>query len=315
MKYLQCNDVHSCDRPPRYRTDSFTDDIFNKLRGVNSLAKEHGCDFILYTGDLFHQPAARRVSHYLVNCWMLILDEAPCPVYLLPGNHDLAAGRMESVPKQPLGTLGLHPNATLMSDGEIYYPSTDLTLCGVGWNYGINGPYIREMVGMEITVDVLALHAPIMAKPNPHFHTIQPSELTGLGRVVSYGHIHAPAPVYKEGETVFSNPGALGRCTLGQDEDTTREPSVAIITLENPKSQPWVQYVPVPHRPAEEIYRVDLHAAREEASGAIEDFVRNLGSATVSAVTVESLAEEAKRMAGDDPKVVAKLEEILYSVA
>ena len=43
--------------------------------------------------------------------------------------------------------------------------------------------------------------------------------------------------------------------------------------------------------------------------------MRNLGSATVSAVTVESLAEEAKRMAGEDAKVAAALEEILYSVA
>lgn len=318
MKYCQVNDVHACDRPPRYRTETFAEDIFQKLREVNKIAAEQKCDFLLYTGDLFHNPAASRVSHYLVNAWMMVLDEAPCPVYIVPGNHDLAAGRLDSLPKQPLGTLGLHPNVVLMTDGEIYNPverDPSRTLCSVGWNYGINASYIREIVGQSnpMMIDVLALHAPIMAKPNPHFFTIQPVELTGLSRVVSYGHIHAPAPVYSEGGTTFSNPGALGRCTLGNDEDFTREPAVAIITMESADSKPWIDYTPVPHRPAEEVYRTDLHDAREEGSEAIEEFVKNLGSATVTGVTVEGLAEEAKKLAGD-PDVAAAIEEILYAV-
>lgn len=315
MRYMQVNDPHACDRPPRYRTDSYPEDIFNKLSEANKIARKQKCDFILYTGDLFHNPAASRVSHYLVNAWMMILDEAPCPVYIVPGNHDLAAGRLDSLPKQPLGTLGLHPNATLMKDGEIYEPVGGRTLCAVGWNYAINAGYIQSIVGLSnpVTIDVLALHAPIMAKPNPHFLTIQPGELKGLARVISYGHIHAPAPVYREGNTTFSNPGALGRCTLGNDEDFTREPAVAIVTMENEDSKPWIDYTPVPHRPAEEVYRTELHSAREDESEAIAQFVQSLGSATVTAVTVEALAEEAKKMAGD-PAVAAAIEEILYAV-
>ncbi|MBN1911355.1 MAG: DNA repair exonuclease [Pirellulales bacterium] len=52
---------------------------------VVEAAREHGVDALLVAGDTFEDNAVERV---LVQQVADILAEAPCPVFLIPGNHD-----------------------------------------------------------------------------------------------------------------------------------------------------------------------------------------------------------------------------------
>jgi len=54
-------------------------------RRVVQAAKENGVDFILVAGDLFEDNAVERT---LVQQVADILASAPCPVFVIPGNHD-----------------------------------------------------------------------------------------------------------------------------------------------------------------------------------------------------------------------------------
>jgi DNA repair exonuclease SbcCD nuclease subunit len=63
----------------------FDDARLEAVRSVGRLAAEHGCDFVVVSGDVFdaNQLAPRTVLRALE-----ALREVPVPVYLLPGNHD-----------------------------------------------------------------------------------------------------------------------------------------------------------------------------------------------------------------------------------
>src|SRR3989344_1301588 len=110
MKAIIVNDVHSCDRSPHNRSSSYSDDIFDKLKYIVSLTEDPVYTFLAFTGDLFHFPQPSKVSHFLVSRWFDILDSVKCPVYIVPGNHDLSSGRLDSLPKQPIGLLSKHPS-------------------------------------------------------------------------------------------------------------------------------------------------------------------------------------------------------------
>ena len=262
---------------------------------------------MLLTGDIFHHPQARRVSHELVNDLLTVLADADMPIFIVPGNHDIGAGRLESIPKQPLGSLGHLPNVTVMEDGKLYEQGS-ITLASVGWNYRMDADYIRAMIPAE-RPHVLALHAPVTPAPNPFFKTIQPAELAGLAEVVCYGHIHTQHPILQVGDTLFSNPGALARRALGGhlDDEAASKPHIAEVDFSYAGSN--VYYVEIPHRPMEEVYRLDLHEVAVSDNEALTTFVESLGEVKLTALTAENLVQEAQALTDD-----VRVKEMLSSV-
>ena len=316
MKIIQVNDVHTSDRPPRYRIDSYKDDIFSKLNKVAVLANMNHVDGVLFTGDLFHSPHASRVSHKLVNDWMHFFDYIDSRIFIVPGNHDMSAGRVESLDKQPIGTLFTHPKVTALIDGSpVEVGNSNQYIAGLAWNYGVDANYIKNKFDLFSSkpIDIVALHAPIATEKNPYFDTIQPEELEGLGRVVCYGHIHTPAPVLVRKGMYFSNPGALSRRSLGGhlDSEASYEPSVAIITVSDGGSVDIV-YKVIPHRPAADVFRQELHDSKIDDSDAIREFISQLASADLNVVTPESLSQKAQSMT-ENPNVKAIIEDIVLN--
>jgi len=55
------------------------------VRRLAALAAEERCEFIVVCGDVFE---SNQVDRQTVGRTLEALAEAPCPVYLLPGNHD-----------------------------------------------------------------------------------------------------------------------------------------------------------------------------------------------------------------------------------
>ncbi|HRV99281.1 MAG TPA: DNA repair exonuclease [Aminobacteriaceae bacterium] len=58
---------------------------FSAARRVIDAASAHGAEFILVAGDLFEDNAVDRTQVRMVAD---ILGKAPCPVFIIPGNHD-----------------------------------------------------------------------------------------------------------------------------------------------------------------------------------------------------------------------------------
>lgn len=313
MKFLQINDVHASDKPPVNRTDAYTDDIFTKLVEAVTLAYRNQCEFIAVTGDLFHIPKPSRTSHALVRRWLGIIDTwtERGPWLIVAGNHDLAAGRLDSIESQPIGVLAQHAGVALLSYGASeVYSIAGVRVIGIGWDYKMDAEFMKHRMEFE-GLDIVLAHAPIAQKSNPFYPTVRPEDIAGMARVICYGHMHAPEPPYEVGGTMFSNPGALARGALST-EDLGRQPQVAIVEV-TPKSVS-VEYVQLDSaRLSSEVFRVEAAQVRKASNEAVTQFVENLGETAVEAVTAESLAEEVERVAKDQ-KVADLARDILLSV-
>ena len=300
MKFLQINDVHSSDKGPRYRTDTYSDDIFKKLDTAFSMASDSRLDFVLFTGDVFHHPQASKVSHYLVNRWQdLFRRYENIPVLIVPGNHDLAAGRIASLDRQPISSLCVSSHVSLLLE-EMSFDIDGLRIMGLPWRYDVSATTIVNAIA-EKQIDLLALHAPITPSPNPFFSTIQPSQISNLARVISYGHIHTPMKPTKINAAWFVNPGALARRVLGSspidEDDRDRVPSIAIVGISS--KEVVVHYESVNARPASEVYRTEVHDETVRRRFEIESFIKSLGEASIRRFTIEDLIVEIRKTSPD----------------
>jgi DNA repair exonuclease SbcCD nuclease subunit len=305
MRLAQINDCHLSDKAPLNRTESYLDDTVQELLNAMHIAAAEKCEAILLPGDLFHIPAASRVSHSLVATWLTILDQCPIPeVFITPGNHDLSAGRLDSLPTQPLGILKYHPKVKILHSGLVAL-THDISIAGIEWNYTMDRDFFIQRIPLQL--DVLITHAPIAPKPNPFYDTIQQEDLSGIAKFVAYGHIHKQAhPVKINGQTTFSNPGALSRGTIGED-DLGRKPSVAIIDTD----RDTVDYITIPHKPVEEIFRLLASTIRETNDTIVDEFVRTLAEAEVDAVSIEDILGHVKAKLDSDPRAMAIAEDII----
>ena len=58
---------------------------FDAVNRLFDLAREHGAQFVLVAGDVFHTSTPSRDVQLQA---AELLRAAPCPIYLIPGNHD-----------------------------------------------------------------------------------------------------------------------------------------------------------------------------------------------------------------------------------
>lgn len=316
LRLLVVNDVHLSDRAPRWRTDTYADDIFTKLHWVLNYACDRA-NVVAFTGDVFHNPNPRNVSHALLQRLLKLLSEHPGAagmeaVLIVPGNHDLGAAGWAGVDRQPLGSLDVVPNVHLLAADE-FIDSRGLRIVGVGWDYHMTAETIWAAVHRP-PVDVLLMHAPLAVEPNPHYETVLCAELAGIARVVFAGHIHEPlagSGVRTVGDTMFVNYGALSRGSIAM-ADLAREPAIARLDMD--AKQFSVLPVTVPHRPFTEVFRFDQAQADRQKSETIERFVRSLGSFAHTGTGPEQILAYVRNLTQNDPQLAALAEEILYAV-
>jgi len=327
LKFVQINDPHTSDKPPRNRTRLYNDQIFAKLQEAFDLANAEDANYVVFTGDLFHNPQATRVSHALVNRWcQLLSDNYQVVSLIVPGNHDLSAGRIESMDRQPLGVLANMPNVEILTRENGMFDANGIKMFGVEWDYKIDAAMILEAAR---GCDVLITHAPIAWQSNPYYDTIHPDELDELrARVICYGHIHVPEPLrsiredtwdrvvqYSRGSgkrrhTVVSNPGALSRGSLTAN-DVERTPQVAVIEVTD--KTVTARYEELQAAPAAEVFRLESAEMEKFRDESIREFTEQLRSAEVKAVTVEELADAADKLT-KSKSVRAEARQILFDV-
>ena len=129
--YLLINDCHLTNESshPGSCTASYTDDLFDLLYQASGIAYELNCAAMIQLGDLFHIKTPGRNSHALIQRTLRWAKLAPCPLYVVPGNHDLLHDRLESLNEgQPLGVL-FDSGIVKMASGYL----DNLPVYGVPW--------------------------------------------------------------------------------------------------------------------------------------------------------------------------------------
>lgn len=329
MKVTDVGDVHQGDRPPSARTETYTEDINNKLQWIVDFSNDKKVDAIIFNGDIFHIKRADRNSHALVQGVADILGRSNAPVLIVPGNHDLAEDRLESIASQPIGTLALHPNIDLLMG-----PHPELPVFGM--------PYVdtEDVAKIEYWAEkyneagpdnypLLVTHQSIFPEAEaPIYEYVSAENFAAVFNApfVAYGHIHSrmkAGAFYEIGGTWFCNNGAISRGSL-HEETVYRE--LAITLYDDSEYQNWnlgpsrrtsppnpFTSIPLPHRPAEEVFRLEEVALLDERRAKVDGFLQSLGGAELTYLTTEGILEKARQT--DLPHAAVKeLEEIITNV-
>lgn len=103
--FLSFNDAHFCDKAPESRLDEdYGTTLLDKLGQIAKVSDRVGARALLNAGDLFHIKEPSRNSHRQNLRLMEVFQKFP-QVLSIAGNHDLTGDRLDSLEKQPLGSL------------------------------------------------------------------------------------------------------------------------------------------------------------------------------------------------------------------
>lgn len=309
-------DIHLSDKSPVSRVEGYLDDVLAKLSYVAKLSKALKVDATVWAGDIFHHKQPSRTSHGTVLKAIQAAKEFD-NLWVVTGNHDITNDRLDSLEKQPLGVL-YESGAAQELDG--WHPS--LPLFGVPWQQrwlhdGVPEQAFgewrnaKQMITRAYTQNALAVtHAPIYPysmQGDVKFELVDNAELAKAmdnRGYLYYGHIHDPHGFYVIDGVTFGNVGAISRGSI-HEYNLTRRIQVAIWTPEH-----GFTAIDVPHRPASEIFKVAVHEEKKAHKMSLDDFLSDVGSATLEISSTGSVIHHIQTM-DIEPPVKTKSIELL----
>jgi DNA repair exonuclease SbcCD nuclease subunit len=338
MKFILLGDVHLRDTHPRMCTPDYLFDLFTLLAHAARSAAQREAAAVVIAGDLFDNKIPMRNSHRLVQATIELLLTFPCPIYVVPGNHDMTHDLFESVfDTQPLGVLiragavhllsewALSPRFRGESFSGLKSPGWDFPIYGVPWlqEWNHEDEYTRDAAveqalaglgGAVFGSPVLVVtHAPFFppGKESPYesYYTskfaqkVQNICFEDVG--VFYGHIHDYHGIYDVGGVKFANAGALSRGSL-HEYNLDR----GIFLTEWDSDTGEFEIFPIPHRPASEVFNLDKAEEIKSTKINTDDFLYHIGKAHVELTTVGSVMEHVKSLKLEQ-KVTKKVQELL----
>jgi DNA repair exonuclease SbcCD nuclease subunit len=307
-KVLLIGDLHVSDTPPVNCMDSYTDDIIEILMWLADYARNNDIDAVIWSGDIFDKKSPSKNSHALVLRMLEVVKEHEGKLWIVPGNHDVQYDRMDTLlTQQPLGVL-FRAGAHLL-DG--WHES--LPIYGVPWQ--------RDWAHLDDTFlswrlrehsDCLAvMHASIFppelveAVPYENLPAADVAKAMGNSGYLYYGHIHDYHGIFDVDNVMFANMGAISRGSLTESNKTRAVKACIWETGEG------FTELDVPHKPADEVFKLEAAEVRAAQALDMEEFLRAVGSNTLDMVSVSATAEHIRALPDISDEVKALAVELL----
>ena len=194
------------------------------LSALVKLADAEEADLMLLSGDLLDGGTSfRETGDVLVSA----LQDAPCPVFIAPGNHDYYSER------SPYARLKLPDQVRVFTKNAIRFysvPGADARVYGAAFTDRTCVPLLKGFHAerKEGIYNLLCMHGEV-GVPGSVYNPISAEDLAASGMdYAALGHVHKASGLQKSGNTWYSWPG----CPEGRGFDETGEKTVSIVTLE-----------------------------------------------------------------------------------
>lgn len=302
-------DIHASDKAPSSCTESYLEDLLDLLDQTVALALVLNVAAVIWAGDVFHIKAPNRSSHRLVQRLISIVKKYPCPVFIVPGNHDIRNDRLATIHEtQPLGVL-FQAGARLLSG----WAGQELLLYGVPWQQDWGNlsaqlsPYRHPSAQYKQPALVVA-HAPLYPPGKELTFENYPSadwaKYMGGQGYCYYGHVHEPHGVWKTGGVTFCNNGALSRGSL-HEYNLTRQVGVTLWDAQTLE----FEFIELAAKPASEVFRLTEKAKVTDMKDRLAEFLDGIQQTSLAAVSTETVIEHAKQrgLAADELSLVEEL--------
>jgi predicted phosphodiesterase len=320
-KYLCVNDIHATRRPPSNCTDSYWPDLADLLAQTTVLAAARDVAGVIWAGDVFHHKAPSRTEHGIVQELIGVAQAYLCPLWVVPGNHDIQHDRLDSIEAtQPLGVLfkaGVHRLEGW--DG----PDEDslLDLYGVPWQQEWSEQRVSDALAdwrsETYGCSLVVTHAPIYPpgrEPGYEGAEFTPAswwaDAMGNQGYLLYGHIHEPHGVWRHKGVTFCNFGALSRGSL-DEYNLHRQVGVTIWDTDAPPERAF-EFVALDAKPAEEVFRLRRHDEAKAVERSFSAFLAEVDTVTLGLLSVETVIARI-REGGHPLPVVNLAEELLMA--
>lgn len=312
-KYLLLGDVHLTEKAPSSCTDDYCGDLFDLLDQVAKLVWQYKVIAVVIAGDVFHNKAPSRTSHWVVRRFIAWCRKVGVPVFIVPGNHDIRNDRQESIDGQPLGVVFESGEATRLEGWGGYDERHGYNVYGVPWqqDWATLSPALSQYrhPASATQPSLVVAHAPLYPPGKELQFEFYPSsdwaQYMGGQGYCYYGHVHEPHGVWTAGGVTFCNNGALSRGSL-HEYNLTRAVGC---TLWDDTTGDFT-FVPLDAKPASEVFRLREKQEATDMHGRLDRFLADLGHTELGVVTAEGVIEKVRDM-GLAPAEVAVVEELL----
>lgn len=285
VKFIVTGDLHYRGTNPRARLDNFQEALTKKIYEVYGLAVLHGAKAIIIPGDVFDGPSPGWGTASELG---MIMQAAPCPVLVIPGNHDVWGGNPGSKYRTPFGMLarlGIIYDVSedvfeWSKDGNVvpvfvtghgFTVETDTELGKKQFNPWWNTE--SEAIQVHVVHSMLMDHSPGFEMR----HTLI-SQVETTAQVIISGHEHIGFGIHRRDDGVlFINPGALCRLSA-HHEEIARRVQVALLTVhENGETE--AELIPLKcAAPGHEVLSRAHLEAEAERNDRLEKFLALLAS-------------------------------------
>jgi len=299
LNILKITDIHFYDKNPSARLDNYTDSLIDKISQVAKQVEVLDVSAVVFCGDLFHDHAASRVSHLLVNRVLNALKSIPCPIYGIAGNHDLIYHRMDSLSKQPLGVIISAGGFQLLDDNPVTISKDGIDVDIFGVSYCGDPISKAAQLVPKSKYSVLCLHCIVTPDGGPFFNeaTISHKTLTDLPfNVFALGHFHQDTGIESFPDNKFiCNSGSLSRGSLHTD-NITRVPKIEVYSFTGTSIR--CGFVELDVKPSAEIFDLRKREIEKQEASKIKAFVASLlvTGNTAGDLSAEGAADRSKEL-------------------
>ena len=303
-------DSHWSNRRPVSRTDKdWIGTQSRKLDDFFRISAELKAQALVHGGDLFNQPNGKLIDRSVDQWLMEKFRAAPAPWYTIPGNHDMAGHRVESLKSHPYGCLEkaglinsvIWPNYALVgSDPIILITGKEFHPDGpIAWLENLRDEETlmswKNDIAQEYGVHVFALalcHGFWGPENGWSFGEVVTSytEICSTGiDVVLTGHDHACKGINQiEDDDCYRwviEPGALLRGTIAE-KDIGREPKMVIMNFES-EGHHDIRLESIPHDAPELVFNFDNQKKEKKQQEIANMFIEECRKLQVSGTTIE----------------------------
>jgi DNA repair exonuclease SbcCD nuclease subunit len=255
VKFLYITDTHLRGTTPENRKDDLPETLKEKLTEVVELANEFQVAALLHGGDLFDlaNPGLATMGTLLQP-----LKKLECPIYIVPGNHDIYGQNILTLPRTLLGFLGAMGTVNILGEEPVYLDDGNarVQLTGAAYHYDIDDGSGEKYVVKKENCDVAIhlAHGMLLDKnifPTAAYTLIDAVRDRTEADYTLVGHNHLGFPEVEYNGKWFINPGGLVRLS-NHVKEISRIPQVLLIEIEGNKATH--RLIPLKSaRPGEEI--------------------------------------------------------------
>lgn len=210
LRFLHMADLHlgaDFDMLPVEKAEKAQAYQFTALEHAVRVAVREQVDCILIAGDLFHSPTP---PPSLFSRAMSLLSQAPCPVFISPGNHDFIT------PKSPYQTNTLPRNIYVFTGSALESVHLDETT--TVWGAAFHSPDAHIPLShakFSHSINLCVLHTDLQSENGCNHYTSDDLAKSGFSYFAA-GHNHLASGLRQAGGTVCCCPG--GMAALSSEE-------------------------------------------------------------------------------------------------